>query len=82
LHYATGLLSVLTDRSVCLPVCNVGVLWPNGWMDQDAKPHCVRLGSSRPKRGTAAPPCTFPSMSAVAKQLDGSRCHMVWRLKI
>ena len=33
------------------PVCNVGVLWPNGWMDQDAtwhggrlrpRPHCVR----------------------------------------
>ena len=20
----------------CLSVCNVGVLWPNGWMDQDA----------------------------------------------
>jgi len=42
----------------CLcPVCNVGVLWPNGWMDQDAKwyggkprprPHCVRWGPSIP----------------------------------
>jgi len=30
--YATGLLSVL---SVC-PVCNVGVLWLNGYMDKDA----------------------------------------------
>jgi len=20
---------------LCLSVCNVGVLWPNGWMDQD-----------------------------------------------
>jgi len=39
-------LSVLS----CLPVCNVGVLWPNGWMDQDetwhgdrprSRPHCV-----------------------------------------
>ena len=30
--YATGTLSRL---SVC-PVCNVGILWPNGWMDQDA----------------------------------------------
>jgi len=36
--------------SVC-PVCNVGVLWPNGWTDQDETwhagrprpwPHCVR----------------------------------------
>jgi len=34
----------------CLPVCNVGVLWPNGWTDQDETwragrprpwPHCV-----------------------------------------
>jgi len=32
LCYRTAVLSV------CLscPVCNVGVLWPNGWMDQDA----------------------------------------------
>jgi len=38
--------------SVC-PVCDDGVLWPNGWMDQDEtwhdgrprpRPHCVRLG--------------------------------------
>ena len=42
-------LSVLS----CLSVCNVGVLWPNGWMDQDAtwyggRPQprglCVRWG--------------------------------------
>jgi len=27
----------LSDRclSACLSVCNVGVLWQNGWMDQD-----------------------------------------------
>jgi len=39
----------------CLSVCNVGVLWPNGWMDQDETwhagrprrwPHCVE--KSRP----------------------------------
>jgi len=51
--------------SVC-PVCNVGVLWPNGWMDQDETwraarsrpwPHCVRWGpSSPPQRGTAHSP--------------------------
>jgi len=33
-------LSVL---SVC-PVCNVGVLWPDGWMDQDAPGRAVGLG--------------------------------------
>jgi len=48
--------------SVC-PVCDVGVLWPNGWTDQDqtwqagrpwSRPHCVRWGPSYPpKRGTA-----------------------------
>jgi len=31
---------MLHDRflclSVCLSVCNVGLLWPNSWMDQDA----------------------------------------------
>ena len=25
----------LCYRSVVLAVCDVGVLWPNGWMDQD-----------------------------------------------
>jgi len=42
--------------SVC-PVCNVGVLWPNGWTDPDETwragrprpwPHCVRWGPSSP----------------------------------
>ena len=44
---------------VCLSclVCDVGVLWPNGWMDQDETwhagrprpwPHCVRWGPSSP----------------------------------
>jgi len=40
-----------------LYVCDVGVLWLNGWMDQDAtwyegrplpRPHCVRWGRSYP----------------------------------
>ena len=34
----------------CLPVCNVGVLWPNGWMDQDETWHA---GRPLPQRGTA-----------------------------
>jgi len=45
---------------VCLSVlfvCNVGVLWPNSWMDQDetcyggrplSRSHCVRWGPSPP----------------------------------
>ena len=40
-----------------LSVCDVGLLWPNGWMDQDETwragrprpgPHCVRRGPSSP----------------------------------
>ena len=47
-------LSVLSILSV-----NVGVLWPNGWMDKDEtwlagrprpQPHCVRWGPSSPHR--------------------------------
>ena len=40
----------LSDQSVCLTrrvlsVCNIGVLWPNGWMDQDETWHGgIRLG--------------------------------------
>jgi len=51
------------------PLFGPCLLWPNGWMDEDAtwyegrhwaSPHCVRWGlrltSSPPERGTAAPP--------------------------
>jgi len=46
----------------CLSVCDVGVLWPNGWTDQDQtwhagrrrpQPHCVRREPRSPQRGTA-----------------------------
>jgi len=47
------------------PVFGPCLLWPNGWMDEDAtwygrrprpRPHCVRRGHSPPReRGTAAP---------------------------
>jgi len=70
---------------VCLscPVCNVGVLWPNGWMDQDGTwhpvrpppwPHCGRWGPSSPsQRGTA------PNFRPYLLWLDRLRCHLVWR---
>jgi len=49
---------MLSDRclSVC-PVCDVGVLWPNGWMDRDEtwhggsprpRPHCIRWRPTSP----------------------------------
>jgi len=58
----------LCYRTVCVlscpvlscPVWNVGVLWPNGWMDKDEtwhggrpRPHCVRWGPSCPEKATA-----------------------------
>jgi len=48
---------VLTCLSVTLVYCGVGVLWPNGWTDQDETwragrprpwPYCVRWGPSYP----------------------------------
>ena len=65
---------IISDRCPvlsCLSVCDLGVLWPNGWMDQDAtwyggrprpRPHCVRWGPSSPKRGTAPPPIFGPCL--------------------
>jgi len=60
---------MLSDRCPVCPVCNVGVPWPNGWMDQDAtwymgrprpRPDCVRWGPGSPtERGTAAAPPSF-----------------------
>jgi len=72
---------------VCLSLCNVVVLWANGWMDQDnpeyggrprSRRNYVRWKPSSPRdMGTAAP--TFRPMSTVAKQLDGSGYQLVRR---
>jgi len=71
--------------SVC-PICNVGVLWPNGWTDQElgvqvGPGHIVFDGDSAllPLQKGAQPPPNFRPMSIVAKWLDGLRCHLVWR---
>ena len=50
------------------PVCDVGVLWPNGLTDEDETwhagrprpwPHCVRWGPSFPSPKRAQPPSQF-----------------------
>jgi len=60
---------MLSDHCPVCPVCDVGVLWPNGWMDQDETwhggrhrplPHYVRWGPISPKKGTA--PIFSPSL--------------------
>jgi len=61
---------MLTAACLSCPVSDVGVLWPNGWMDQDETwhagrpqpwPHYATWGPSSPqKRGLSAPifgPC-------------------------
>ena len=69
------------------PLFGPCLLWPNGWMDQDTtwyggrprpRPHCVRWGPSSPPKGHSSPSNVRP-MSVVAKQLGGSRCHLVGR---
>jgi len=55
--YRTVVCPVLSVSLPCLCVYNVGVLWPNGWMDQDEtwrggkpqpRPHCIRWGPRSP----------------------------------
>ena len=64
LCYGNVLLSALT-------FCNVGVLWPNGWVDQDATigPGDIALDRDAGplhRKGQSTP--TFQPMSSVAKQ--------------
>jgi len=80
---------MLSDRclSVRLSLCDVGVLWPNGWMDSDAtwyggrpRPGDIvldRVPAPVPKRGALQPPIF--GICIVAKRLDGSICHLVRR---
>ena len=84
------ILKCLYDRcpvlSVCLSVCDVGVLWLNGWMDQDETchagrpwpwPHCVRWGSAPPPQRGTAPPIFGPYL--LWSNSWRSRCHLAWR---
>jgi len=69
------------------PIFGPFLLWPNGWMHQDAiwygsRPQprrlCVRWGPGPLPQKGAEPP-NFRPISIVAKQLDESRCHLVRR---
>jgi len=62
---------VLSCLSVCLSVCDVRALWPNGWTDQDetwhaGRPrpwqHCVRWGPSSPPPKGHSPPIFGPCL--------------------
>ena len=70
------------------PIFGPCLLWPNGWMDQDAtwyggrpRPRrlCVRWGPSSPSHKKGTHP-QFCPISIVPKLLNGSQCHLVrWR---
>ena len=61
------------------PVCHVGVLWPNGWMDEDETwpvgrpwlwPHCVRCGPSPPPPEGHSPPVFSPYLLLQNRWMD------------
>ena len=78
---------MLSDRCLSCPVCDVGVLWPNGWTDPDETwqagrslpwPHCDRLRSRSPSLKEAQAPIFGPyllwtngSMDQDATWLEG-----------
>ena len=71
------------------PVCDVGVLWPNGWTDHNETWHTGRPGlgpghivldgnlAPPPHKGARGGSPNFQPITAVAKWLDGSRCDLV-----
>jgi len=55
-QFAQCYRTVVQSRLSCLSLCNVGVLWPHAWMDQNetwhgdrprSRPHCVRRGPQK-----------------------------------
>jgi len=67
LCYRTVVCLTLSVLSVCL-VCDVGILWPNGWMDQGETwhggrprhwPHCVGWEPSFPINPNPNPVTNF-----------------------
>ena len=72
LCYRSVVCPVLSCLSVCLSVCDVRALWPNGWTDQNETwhagrprlwPYCVRWGPiSRSPKGGGEPPIFGPCL--------------------
>jgi len=78
---------MLSDRCpvcVCLSVTLVSCGQTVGWIKVKLRTevslgprHTVLDGDQAHAKGAQSP--YFRSMSVVAKRLDGSRCHLVWR---
>jgi len=75
--------------SFVLSVCDIGVLWPNRWMNQNQTWHGGRpppvhhglivLDGDPPPLAQKGHSPQFWPMSVVAKRLDGSSCHLIGR---
>jgi len=79
----------------CLSMCNVGVLWSNGWMDQDAtwfggrprpRRHCVRckLSAPPPRKGAQRPHfrSTALARSPISATVELQILLMLMRLRL
>ena len=69
------------------PIFGPCLLWPNCCMDQNdtwhgggpwSRRHCTIWGPSSPSPKREQPP-NYRPIFIVAKRLDASRCHLVWR---
>jgi len=76
----------LWPRSPISATAELLLLWPNGWMHEDAtwsggRPQprrlCVRRWPSCPQKKSTPTPPNFWPMSTLAKRLDGRRRHLV-----
>ena len=66
-----GTQLLLPKKGGTLPIFGPCLLWPNGWMDQDAtwyegrprpRPHCVTWGPSSPSQKGHSPPIFGPCL--------------------
>ena len=62
----------LGDRVTVCPVCNVGVLWPNGWMDRDAP---LTMGGTGPPSNTWLVVTCYPTPHAKRHNIDRASHH-------
>jgi len=84
-HYARWGPSSPPPKGADPPIFGTCLVWPNGWMDQDAwyggmpgpRRHCVRWGLSSPPLKGHSP--QFSDNVHLFKLPDGLRCHLVWR---
>jgi len=70
------------------PIFGLCLLWPNGWMDEDAacygsrprfRPHCTRRGPSSRERGTA-PPLLFGPCLLWPRSPTSATAELLWAI--